>query len=83
MRNEIIAKRFSQERALYNLKHTDVLDCVFAGGGSSALKDARDVKLETAASPWATPCGMRKNSICTIPEWTKIPVPPCGTAGAV
>ena len=48
MRNEIIAKRFDQERALYNLKHTDVLDCVFAGpaGGESALKDARDVRME-------------------------------------
>lgn len=49
MRNEIIAKRFSQERALYNLKHTDVLDCVFAGGGDSALKEARDVRLENCS----------------------------------
>ncbi|MBQ3193550.1 MAG: DUF3737 family protein [Oscillospiraceae bacterium] len=48
MRKEIIAKQFDEERALYNLKNTDVLDCVFAGpaDGESVLKEARDVKLE-------------------------------------
>lgn len=51
MRNEIIAKRFDKALALYNLKNTDVLDCVFAGGagGESALKDARNVKLENCS----------------------------------
>ena len=48
MRNEIIGRQFDAERALYNLQKTDVLDCIFAGpaDGESALKEARDVKLE-------------------------------------
>ena len=48
MRKEIIDKRFDEERALYNLRCADVLDCVFAGpaDGESVLKEARDVKLE-------------------------------------
>ena len=51
MRQEIIAKRFDEERALYHLTGTDVLDCVFAGpaDGESALKEARDVKLENCS----------------------------------
>ena len=48
MRQEIIARQFDEERALYNLKNADVIDCVFAGpaDGESVLKEARDVALE-------------------------------------
>lgn len=48
MREEIFGQQFDQERALYHLQNTDVVDCVFAGpaDGESALKEARDVKLE-------------------------------------
>ena len=48
MRQEIIEKQFDEERALYNLRKADVIDCVFAGpaDGESVLKEARDVKLE-------------------------------------
>ncbi len=51
MRQEIIAKQFDEERALYHLTKADVLDCVFAGpaDGESALKEARDVKLENCS----------------------------------
>ena len=51
MRNEIIGKQFDEERALYHLCNTDVLDCRFAGpaDGESALKEARDVKIENCA----------------------------------
>ncbi len=51
MRNEIIGKQFDEERSLYNLKHADVIDCVFAGpaDGESMLKEARDVKLENCS----------------------------------
>lgn len=47
-RKEIIGKQFDEERALYHLKNTDVLDCSFAGpaDGESALKEARNVRLE-------------------------------------
>ena len=51
MRKEIIAEQFDEERALYHLQNTDVLDCLFAGpaDGESALKEARDVKLENCS----------------------------------
>ena len=45
MHERIIGKQFDEERALYFLQHTDVVDCVFAGpaDGESVLKEARDV----------------------------------------
>ena len=48
MREKIIGKQFDEERALYNLKATDVENCVFAGpaDGESVLKEARDVNLK-------------------------------------
>ena len=48
MREKIVGQSFDEERALYNLKHADVIDCIFAGpaDGESALKEARDVSLE-------------------------------------
>ena len=43
----ITGKQFDEERALYNLTHGQVVDCVFAGpaDGESVLKEARDVTL--------------------------------------
>ena len=51
MRQEIIEKQFDEERALYNLRCANVVDCVFAGpaDGESVLKEARDVKLENCS----------------------------------
>ena len=51
MRNEIIGKQYDEERSLYNLTGTDVIDCIFAGpaDGESVLKEARDVKLENCS----------------------------------
>ena len=51
MRKEIIGQQFDEERALYNLRDTNVIDCVFAGSadGESALKEARNVKLENCS----------------------------------
>ena len=45
MRQQITGKQFDEERALYYLQHTDVVDCIFAGpaDGESVLKEARDV----------------------------------------
>ena len=45
MREQIVGKQFDEERALYYLQHTDVVDCVFAGpaDGESVLKEARDI----------------------------------------
>ena len=51
MRSEIIGKQYDEERSLYALKNTDVIDCVFAGpaDGESVLKEARNVKLENCS----------------------------------
>ena len=40
-------RQYDEERALYHLRHGDVSHCVFAGpaDGESALKEARDVRL--------------------------------------
>lgn len=48
MRKEIKNRTFDEERALYNLKQTDVVGCTFAGpaDGESVLKEARDVNLK-------------------------------------
>ena len=48
MRKEIFGEIFDEERSLYHLTGADVTDCTFAGpaDGESALKEARDVKLE-------------------------------------
>ena len=48
MRTNITGKQFDEERALYNLQHADVIECVFAGpaDGESALKESRDVDLD-------------------------------------
>ena len=47
MNIKINGQQFDEERALYNLTHGEVTDCVFAGpaDGESVLKEARDVKL--------------------------------------
>ena len=47
MRTLIQQRQFDEERALYNLTHGEVVDCVFAGpaDGESVLKEARDVAL--------------------------------------
>ena len=47
MRTEIRGQQFDEERALYNAKHTDVVECIFAGpaDGESVLKEARDIRV--------------------------------------
>jgi len=51
MREVIRGKQFDEERALYNLRSTDVVDCVFAGpaDGESVMKEARDVSVENCS----------------------------------
>ncbi|MBO4456297.1 MAG: DUF3737 family protein [Butyrivibrio sp.] len=48
MNNIIENKQFDEERALYNLTDAEVRKCTFAGpaDGESALKEARNVKVE-------------------------------------
>ena len=51
MREQIIGKQFDEERALYYLQSTDVVDCTFAGpaDGESVLKEARDIGVKNCA----------------------------------
>ena len=51
MREQIIGKQFDEERALYYLQGTDVVDCTFAGpaDGESVLKEARDIGVKNCA----------------------------------
>ena len=48
MNHTISGQQFDQERALYNLRHTLVKDCVFAGpaDGESAFKEARNIAIK-------------------------------------
>ncbi len=48
MQNKIKNKKYDEERALYNLKDTSVINCVFAGpaDGESVLKEARNIIVE-------------------------------------
>lgn len=47
---KIVNKTYSEERALYNLKDTEVESCVFAGAldGESVLKETRNVVVENS-----------------------------------
>ena len=47
-RTIIKEQQLDEERALYHLQHGDVVRCVFAGpaDGESALKEARDIRVE-------------------------------------
>ena len=46
-KNIIENKTFDEERALYNLKDTEVRNCTFAGpsDGESVLKETRNIKV--------------------------------------
>lgn len=48
MREVIKNQKYDEERALYNLKDTDVVNCIFAGpaDGESVLKEARNIGVE-------------------------------------
>ena len=51
MNHTISGQQFDQERALYNLRHTLVKDCVFAGpaDGESAFKEARNIAIKACS----------------------------------
>ena len=76
MRAQIIGKQFDEERALYHLQGTDVVNCLFAGpaDGESALKEARDVAVKDSAFSLRYPLwhvrGFRLEN-CTMDEKTR------------
>lgn len=48
MKKQIINQAFDEERSLYNLKNTEVINCTFAGkaDGESVLKECREVVVQ-------------------------------------
>lgn len=50
-KNVIENKTFDEERALYNLKDTEVINCTFAGkqDGESVLKETRNISVKDCA----------------------------------
>ncbi len=48
MKQEILGRKFEEERALYGLHSAQIIDCIFDGpaDGESALKESRDVYME-------------------------------------
>ncbi|MCI8509585.1 MAG: DUF3737 family protein [Lachnospiraceae bacterium] len=76
MRQMIKNRQYDEERALYHLKNTDVLNCVFAGeaDGESVLKEARDVNLKDCSFSLRYPLWhVRKFSMehVTMDEFTR------------
>ena len=50
MRKQIKNQSFDEERSLYNLKNTDVINCIFAGpaDGESVLKECRNFAVKNS-----------------------------------
>lgn len=48
--NKIENKKFDEERALYNLKNTEIENCIFAGeqDGESVLKETRNISVKNS-----------------------------------
>jgi len=73
---QIIGKCFDEERALYNLTDTQVLDCRFAGpaDGESVLKEARNVALKNCDFSLRYPLWHVKGFVmeaCTMDDKTR------------
>ncbi|MBE6653957.1 MAG: DUF3737 family protein [Ruminococcaceae bacterium] len=70
---------FDEERALYNLRDTLVLSCVFAGpkDGESALKEARDITVEDCRFSLRYPLWHAERfvlSLSSMDELTRAPI---------
>ena len=61
--NKIENQNFDKERALYNLKDTEVINCNFAGieDGESVLKEARNVVVKNCNFLFVILCGTIEN----------------------
>ena len=79
MKKQIINQTFDEERSLYNLVDTEVLDCTFAGeaDGESVLKECRGVEVNNCKFSlryplWHTKKFTLKNS--SMDELTRAPL---------
>ena len=76
---QISGKRFDQERALYNLNKTDVVNCIFAGSldGESVLKECRNIRVLDCKFSLRYPLWHAKKIIlkgCSMDELTRAPL---------
>ena len=76
MCERIMGKQFDEERALYHLQNTEVVDCIFAGpaDGESVLKESRGIALMNCSFSLRYPLwhvqGFRMHG-CTMDELTR------------
>ena len=78
-RKHIMGQTFDEERALYNLTHGDVENCIFAGpaDGESALKEARDVTIKNCNFSLRYPLWHAKGFVmdgCRMDDLTRAPI---------
>ena len=67
MRDQILQQTFGEERALYGLRDTDVVSCIFAGeaDGESALKESRGVRVQNCKFSLRYPLWHAKDFLMT------------------
>ncbi len=77
--HRISGNTYDEERALYNLTDTEVVDCTFAGpaDGESALKEARDITVRHCSFSLRYPFWHTKHfcvADCTLDALTRAPL---------
>ena len=62
MKKQVSNQIFDEERSLYNIKNTEVVNCRFEGpaDGESVLKEGRNYIGRIVLFLYATLCGMQK-----------------------
>ncbi len=78
-KDRICGNTYDEERALYNLRDTEVCDCVFAGpaDGESAFKEARDITVKGCKFSLRYPFWHNKGFViedCSLDELTRAPI---------
>lgn len=82
MKNQISNQTFDEERSLYNIKDTEVLNCKFEGpaDGESVLKECRNFSVNGCSFSLRYPMWHAKNSCLRIHQWMKKQEPRYGIA---
>ena len=78
-KNVISHQQFDEERALYHLENTQVIDCDFAGkqDGESVLKETRHVSVENCRFSLRYPLWHAQHFVlksCSLDELTRAPI---------
>lgn len=78
-KNKVVNQCFDEERALYNVKNTEIIDCRFAGpkDGESVLKESRNVSVKNCTFSLRYPLWHAKKfylSDITMDTLTRAPI---------